>query len=151
MSGENVKRRNGKMTELKEGTCCLCKHPLSSHIDEGSGWRCHILGDDLYQCECFLRKGVWRFDSGFYDLKKRINRHKKEMENDVLNSSTVKHTDSSKGVKDGGAEVRPRESGGDTGVEGRGLEGAVEEGMEYKRPDVGGGSAVKDKGMDEED
>ena len=69
------------MMELKEGICCLCKHPLSSHINETykDGWRCHVLSDDLYQCECFLRKGIWKFDISYYDLKKRIKQHKREM------------------------------------------------------------------------
>jgi len=51
------------------GTCCVCGHALSSHIDEGELWRCHSLGPDTYQCECILRKNK-AGDEGiaYYDL-----------------------------------------------------------------------------------
>lgn len=62
--------------EIPKNTCCVCGHPLSSHIDEGDGWRCHSLAQDFFQCECFLRKG--RYDGNdelqAYDLKSRLKR-----------------------------------------------------------------------------
>lgn len=54
-----------------EGRCCVCGHLLSHHIDETNGWRCHSLGPDFYQCECFLRKKY--DDIRGYDVKKRLS------------------------------------------------------------------------------
>lgn len=60
--------------------CCACHHKLSSHIDEGDGWRCHSLGQDALQCECFLRKDRTEQDGiSFYDLKKRKTAMLKEL------------------------------------------------------------------------
>ena len=63
--------------EIPEGVCCCCGHKLSTHIDEGDGFRCHSLGQDCFQCECFLRKGRYASIEG-YDLKKRLRRYIKE-------------------------------------------------------------------------
>lgn len=54
----------------RKRTCCCCGHPLHTHVDEGDGWRCHCLGQDTYQCECFLRKRYKSING--YDLDKRI-------------------------------------------------------------------------------
>jgi hypothetical protein len=56
--------------------CCICEHDLCNHIDEGTGWRCHALGQDAYQCECFLRKE--RGYISYYDLDLRIEKHADE-------------------------------------------------------------------------
>jgi len=68
---------------MSEGICCVCGHKLSNHIDEGNGWRCHSLGHDAFQCECYLRKDRDTFsdDKGldYYDLKKRIKESLKEL------------------------------------------------------------------------
>lgn len=46
-----------KFNQNEDVRCIVCGHKISSHIDEGDGWRCHsILTYDLNQCECFLRK-----------------------------------------------------------------------------------------------
>lgn len=63
--------------EIPDETCCVCGHHLSSHIDEGDGFRCHCLGQDYYQCECFLRKNRHTSIDG-YDLKKRAVRYLRE-------------------------------------------------------------------------
>ncbi len=60
-----------------KGVCCLCQHSLQDHIDETLGWRCHALGTDFYQCECFLRKKRYKNIQG-YDLRKRIIQQEKE-------------------------------------------------------------------------
>lgn len=52
--------------------CCVCGHPLEDHIDEGDGWRCHCLGPDTNQCECYLRKDRAEGDIRYYDLDRRI-------------------------------------------------------------------------------
>ena len=64
--------------KIPEDICCCCGHKLGSHLDEGDGWRCHSLGSDFYQCECFLRKN--RYEEGLkgYDLKARIKQHIRE-------------------------------------------------------------------------
>lgn len=67
-----------KEEEIPEGICCCCGHELCWHIDEGDGWRCHLLSSDLYQCECFLRKGRYESKDG-YDLKSRVDQHIKEI------------------------------------------------------------------------
>ena len=54
-----------------KGVCCVCRHPLKDHIDEGAGWRCHRLGGDTYQCECYLRKDRAEGDIRYYDLQRR--------------------------------------------------------------------------------
>jgi hypothetical protein len=61
-----------------DNICCCCGHSLDHHVDEGTGWRCHSLGRDFYQCECFLRKD--RYEDGIkgYDLQKRIDSYEKE-------------------------------------------------------------------------
>lgn len=57
---------------IEKGICCVCGHKLSSHIDEDNGWRCHSLGPDAYQCECFLRKDrAGKEGINYYDLKIR--------------------------------------------------------------------------------
>ncbi len=63
------------------GKCCVCHHNLITHIDEGNGWRCHSIGADLYQCECFLRKGRLgkeRSNLHYYDLGLRRREHLRE-------------------------------------------------------------------------
>ncbi len=64
--------------KIPKDTCSVCGHTLSSHIDEKSGWRCHSLGPDFYQCECWLRKN--RYDDGLngYDFHKRQDGYLKE-------------------------------------------------------------------------
>lgn len=62
-----------------EGICCVCGHRLSNHLDEGNGWRCHSLGPDYYQCECWLRRD--RTDNEgieYYDYIKRKFQYLKE-------------------------------------------------------------------------
>ncbi len=56
----------------EKGFCCVCEHELVLHLDEGDGWRCHSLGKDGYQCECWLRKKHSGEDLSYYDLKLRI-------------------------------------------------------------------------------
>ncbi len=58
--------------------CCVCSHELSYHLDEKKGWRCHLLGQDGYQCECWLRKGRYESIEG-YELHKRIKEMKEEL------------------------------------------------------------------------
>lgn len=66
--------------------CCVCGHGLSAHLDEGDGWRCHSLGPDGFQCECYLRKGRGEIeelligDKNFYSLARRVAEMKKELE-----------------------------------------------------------------------
>lgn len=81
-------RKEGKISGVgwtridipEEARCCACGHSLDSHIEEKAGWRCHSLGPDGYQCECFLRKG--RYEEGLegYNLARRVEQHKKELE-----------------------------------------------------------------------
>jgi len=61
-------------------TCCVCGHSLLDHIDEDYGWRCHRLGKDGYQCECYLRKVRGEGDKKFYSLSRRVAEMKKELE-----------------------------------------------------------------------
>ena len=56
--------------------CCVCGNKICNHVDEGTGWRCHALGLDAYQCECFLRKD--RGYINYYDLRLREKQHVKE-------------------------------------------------------------------------
>lgn len=64
---------------VEEKVCCVCGHKLASHIDEGDGWRCHSLGSDGYQCECFLRKDRTSEEGiNFYGLKARIAKARNE-------------------------------------------------------------------------
>jgi hypothetical protein len=70
---------------MMKGICSVCGHKLASHISEGDGWRCHSIGQDCYQCECFLRRraessyrGVIQFiGKDFYDLEKRTQAYAK--------------------------------------------------------------------------
>lgn len=41
-----------------EDICCVCKHPLPAHIDEGDEWRCHYLGPDVFNASVFSEKTV---------------------------------------------------------------------------------------------
>jgi len=72
-----------KKGKIPKGICVCCGHKLDHHIDERDGWRCHSLGSDFYQCECFLRKG--RYDNGIdgYDLRSRVNKHADEFKRGV--------------------------------------------------------------------
>lgn len=72
MKGKKEKENEG------EDICCVCGHKLSAHIDEGDGWRCHALGPDAYQCECFLRKDRVEGNITEYSLEQRTAQHKKE-------------------------------------------------------------------------
>lgn len=63
----------------EEGTCTVCGHPLCAHIDEGEGWRCHCIGADTYQCECYLRKAKADGVISWYDLHLRMKEAKLEM------------------------------------------------------------------------
>lgn len=67
-----------KQKNLEVERCCVCGHPLSSHIDEGNGWRCHSLGGDGYQCECWLRKAHAN-DKEYYNIEERIKEMSKEL------------------------------------------------------------------------
>ena len=69
---------------MQEEICCVCGHKLRSHIDEGDGWRCHSLGSDGLQCECFLRKDRAEGDIEYYELSRRIGEIKKTLENNTL-------------------------------------------------------------------
>jgi len=60
--------------------CCVCGHGLPAHIDEGCGWRCHSLGPDGFQCECYLRKIRGEGGKNFYSLARRVAEMKKELE-----------------------------------------------------------------------
>jgi len=62
----------------KKKICCVCSHELSIHFDEVTGWRCHALGQDGYQCECWLRKERYASIEG-YDLFTRIEEMKEEL------------------------------------------------------------------------
>lgn len=66
--------------DIDENVCVSCGHKLSMHIDEGDGWRCHSLGPDLHQCECYLRKNRAEGDISFYDLKERVKEMKEHLE-----------------------------------------------------------------------
>jgi hypothetical protein len=57
----------------------VCGHDLEDHIDESNGWRCHALGNDGYQCECFLRREHADGSKYYYELETRINKHKEEL------------------------------------------------------------------------
>ena len=57
-----------------EEHCIVCGHRLSSHIWEGDGWRCHSLGPDLCQCECFLRLRDPKQGLYYYSLERRIRK-----------------------------------------------------------------------------
>lgn len=57
----------------QKGKCIVCTCSLTSHIDEGTGWRCHSLGADLSQCECFLRKREPKDELDYYDIRKRCD------------------------------------------------------------------------------
>lgn len=74
---------------MDEDTCCVCGHLLKSHLIEKGGWRCHTLGPDAYQCECFLRIG--RYDEGLegYGLEKRVKQHRLELEQDRKNMEAI--------------------------------------------------------------
>lgn len=65
---------------IEPGICCVCGHDLDFHIDEGDGWRCHSLGDDWFQCECWLRKDEIADTKLFYDLKNRIDNNEEHQE-----------------------------------------------------------------------
>jgi len=75
-----------KKTEAKDdvkqgGTCCVCGHPLSLHVDEGEYWRCHALGGDGPQCECRLLKnpGLGEVPLEFYEYERRLEEFTREM------------------------------------------------------------------------
>ena len=58
--------------DIPNGCCCVCGHKLTSHIDEGDGWRCNSISSDGCQCECWLRKNRATEGISYYDLKKRL-------------------------------------------------------------------------------
>ncbi|KXA98626.1 hypothetical protein AKJ39_01370 [candidate division MSBL1 archaeon SCGC-AAA259J03] len=60
--------------------CCVCGHELNAHIDESDGWRCHLLGPDGFQCECYLRKDRVDGDIEFYSVEGRKERFLEELE-----------------------------------------------------------------------
>jgi hypothetical protein len=70
------------LKEIPEETCCCCGHKLGQHIPETEGFRCHCLGSDGYQCECFLRYGRYAEGLAGYDLKKRIQKFIEELRGD---------------------------------------------------------------------
>ncbi|MFX1237438.1 MAG: hypothetical protein ACFFAS_15550 [Promethearchaeota archaeon] len=53
-------------------TCCECGHELSLRFDESKGWRCHRLGPDGFQCECWLSKAKAEGSISYYSLTLRI-------------------------------------------------------------------------------
>jgi hypothetical protein len=57
--------------------CVVCGHLLGHHVFEKTGWRCHGIGHDSLQCECFLRATRAEGNIAYYDLIKR----QKEYEN----------------------------------------------------------------------
>ena len=59
--------------------CCVCGHDLDMHIAEESGWRCHALAGDGYQCECWLRKRRHNNTLQDYSLGKRTDAHIAEL------------------------------------------------------------------------
>lgn len=63
---------------IPDDVCCCCGHKLKNHIDEGDGWRCHNLGQDWYQCECFLRKSQTDNEIKGFDLKLRLQQYIEE-------------------------------------------------------------------------
>ncbi len=68
---------------MKEEECIVCGHKLCDHIDEGNGWRCHSLGVDTRQCECFLRKHRDLFGEvslDYYSVQRRVEEAEKEIE-----------------------------------------------------------------------
>lgn len=76
-----------ELDEIPDEICCVCGHKLGNHVDEGSIWRCHSLGQDFYQCECALIKDKSKPLEGksphirigeptisYYDLKRRLKK-----------------------------------------------------------------------------
>ena len=68
------------LDRIPEGICCICGHKLSAHVDEDEYWRCHLLAQDVYQCECRLVKETDIDKLEDFDLKKRMLKHRKEFE-----------------------------------------------------------------------
>lgn len=67
-----------------DGRCCVCGHPLSTHVEEEGGWRCHCVSVDGYQCECWLRKNrdaTGGEDISYYDLARRIQENPESIPN----------------------------------------------------------------------
>ena len=84
-SKNEVKQVSSERGEsMKDRVCIVCGHSLRSHIDEGGGWRCHALGSDAYQCECFLRRGRAKGEISYYDWLKRVKKSEKELEQEML-------------------------------------------------------------------
>lgn len=83
ISPDSVANIEFQTLAVEEDICCVCGHPLSMHIDEGDGWRCHALGPDGYQCECFLRKGKAKGDISYYSLERRVEEFKKELKKEM--------------------------------------------------------------------
>jgi len=76
-----IKINNEVALEMKnKNICCVCGHELAIHFDEGKGWRCHSLGRDGYQCECWLRKNQAKGNILFFDLNLRVKEQIKELE-----------------------------------------------------------------------
>jgi hypothetical protein len=73
---------NIEFQAISDDICCVCGHPLSMHIDEGNGWRCHAISYGC-QCECFLRKDRANSVISYYSLKKMIEQFKRELEKEV--------------------------------------------------------------------
>ncbi len=70
--------------KILEGICCVCGHQLNDHLDESNGWRCHSLGQDYYQCECWLRKDRTNNEGiDYYDHIKRKFQFLKESNIDL--------------------------------------------------------------------
>lgn len=62
--------------DIKPKLCCVCGHPLDSHIEEQAVWRCQIVGGDGFQCECGLNKARAFFDKEYYCLHQRVEKKK---------------------------------------------------------------------------
>lgn len=59
--------------------CCVCRHALDNHVNEGDGWRCHSIAPDFYQCECFLRKTEFNKNKQTYNHMVRIKAYMREL------------------------------------------------------------------------
>jgi hypothetical protein len=68
-----------RIDTIPDGICCVCGHHLSSHINEKNGfYRCHAIAPDMYQCECHLVKFFEDGNLKDYDLRERMEKHRKE-------------------------------------------------------------------------
>lgn len=71
----NPKERIETAKKDKLEICAVCGHLLEHHVFEKTGWRCHGIGHDSLQCECFLRATRAEGNISYYDLLKRQNEY----------------------------------------------------------------------------